>query len=74
MSAEIISFPDPKTVWRLDFTIPVDVPLRIKKTKDWNMEINRGYGTAFIPGSSRTVAVRELLESIPDAMIVEGRA
>ena len=74
MSAEIISFPDPKTVWRLDFTIPANVPLRIKKTKDWSMEIKHGNGTAFIPGSSRTVAVRELLESIPDAMIVEGRA
>ena len=74
MSAEVLQFPNPKTVWRLDFTVPVNVPLRIKKTKPWSMEIQNGYGTAFIEGASRRVAERELQESLPDAIIVRGKA
>jgi len=74
MSAEVFEFPNPKTVWRLDFTIPVDGPVRIKKTDDWHMTIEHGYGTAFIPGSNKRIAVRKLLESIPDARVVEGIA
>ena len=31
MVASVLEFPDPKTIWRLDFTIPVDGPVRIKK-------------------------------------------
>ena len=73
MVASVLEFPDPKTIWRLDFTIPVDGPVTIKKLDSWEMKIERGYGTAFIPGASKKVATRKLLEALPDAKLVVGK-
>ena len=37
------------------------------------MKIERGYGTALIPGASKKVATRKLLEALPDAKLVVGK-